>query len=216
MYPIMQLFEPQWWVDLLQSMNTWISVSTTRFHVASFVADFIVFLFPLFLLILYITWIYKRNNINKIYALRIFSSATIAAIINILFQFIFNKNRPETALEGTQRLILKHLPTMSFPSDHAAVSMAFAIWILLWVWMIKNKRCYKMITYTGIFFVIASIAMSIARVAVGIHWPTDIIAWWIVGIIAAYCAYYLLPEKILQFLIKIEEGILYIIGIYKK
>lgn len=212
----MQLVEPQWWINVLQSMNAWVSQAPIRFNTASFVADFIVFLLPVFLVVLYVFWIYNKKNNYKMYALRIFSSATIAAVINILFQVFLNKSRPETALEGAQRLILKHLPTMSFPSDHAAVSMAFAVWILIWIWMLKNQKQAKIITYIWIFFIIASIAMSVARVMVGIHWPTDILAWWIVGIIAAYCAYYVLPEKILQFLIKIEENILDTLGIYKK
>lgn len=212
----MQLVEPQWWINVLQSMNAWVSQSPIRFNTASFVADFIVFLLPVFLVVLYVFWIYNKKNNYKMYALRIFSSATIAAVINILFQVFFNKSRPETALEWSQRLILKHLPTMSFPSDHAAVSMAFAAWILIWVFMLKNQKQSKIMTYIWIFFVIASVAMSVARVMVGIHWPTDILAWWIVAIISAYCAYYLLPEKTLQYLIKIEENILDTLGIYKK
>lgn len=212
----MQLVEPQWWINVLQAMNAWVSQSPIRFNTTSFVADFIVFLLPVFLVVLYIFWIYNKKNNYKMYALRIFSSATIAAVINILFQVFFNKSRPETALEGAQRLILKHLPTMSFPSDHAAVSMAFAAWILIWVFMLKNQKQSKIITYIWIFFVIASVAMSVARVMVGIHWPTDILAWWMVWVISAYCAYYLLPEKTLQYLIKIEENILDTLGIYKK
>lgn len=212
----MQLVEPQWWINVLQAMNAWVSQSPIRFNTASFVADFIVFLLPIFLVVLYVFWIYNKKNNYKMYALRIFSSATIAAVINILFQVFFNKSRPETALEWSQRLILKHLPTMSFPSDHAAVSMAFAAWILIWVFMLKNQKQSKIMTYIWIFFVIASVAMSVARVMVGIHWPTDILAWWMVGVISAYCTYYLLPEKILQYLIKIEESILDAIGIYKK
>lgn len=90
-----------------------------------------VFLFPVFLIILYIFGIAKKSRETKSYALYILFAAAIAALINIVIQQLMTKARPETVLTSANSLILKHLPTMSFPSDHAAVSIAFAIAILL-------------------------------------------------------------------------------------
>ena len=211
----MNIIEPQWGVTLLQNMNNWASGSIDIFHVVSFFADAIVFLFPIFLLVAYIVWIIKKNQKIKIYSLRIFSAAAIAALINIIIQFFLHKPRPETVLEWTQRLILKHLPTMSFPSDHAAVSMAFAVAILVWVAMYKKLQWRKIFYIIGIFFLIAWVVMSVCRVAVGIHWPTDILAWWWVGIIAWFTAYSF-SEKILDFIVGIEERIMQKLWVIKK
>ncbi len=204
----MQLFEPQWWVILLQQLNTWVSTSNQLFNVVSFLADAVVFLFPIFLIVIYIYGITKKQKNMKIHALRIFSSAFFAAVINIIFQLFFHKDRPETVLEGTQRLILKHLPTMSFPSDHAAVSMAFASAILLWIGLYEINKQKKNIIYTGVFFLIAGIIMSICRVVVGIHRPTDILAGWVVWLIAAYISIKIIPISFYNWIISIEEMIL--------
>ena len=127
----MQLFEPQWGINLLETLNAFISVSQTRFDITAFWADFIVFLFPVFLIVLYILGIKNKSRETKLYALYILIAAAVAAIINIVIQQLVTKARPETVLTSADSLILKHLPTMSFPSDHAAVSMAFAVAILL-------------------------------------------------------------------------------------
>lgn len=204
----MQIFEPQWWVTLLQELNTWVSSSTQLFNIISFLADAVVFLFPIFLVILYVCGITKKQKHMKIHALRIFSSAIFAAVINIIFQLFLHKDRPETVLEGTQRLILKHLPTMSFPSDHAAVSMAFATAILLWIGLYEITKQKKNIIYTGAFFLIAGMIMSICRVIVGIHRPTDILAGWLVWIMAAYIGVCIMPISLYNWIISIEEVIL--------
>ena len=42
------------------------------------------------------------------------------------------------------------------------------------------KRLFR----RGMFLWVGGIVMSIARIAVGVHWPTDIFAGWVIGIIA--------------------------------
>jgi len=51
--------------------------------------------------------------------------------MNSLIQYFGDKSRPETAISLKQNLILDHLPTDPFPSDHAAVSAAIAMSTLL-------------------------------------------------------------------------------------
>ncbi len=204
----MQLVEPQWGVNLLQQLNTWASSSQWTFHTVAFFADATILLFPIFLLVLYINGMYKNNPHTKIYALRIFFSAAIAAIINILLQVFIQKSRPETVLEWAQRLLLNHLPTMSFPSDHAAVSMAFSMSIILWATIYIQKNNTKKLAYIWMFFIVASIIMWIARVAVWVHRPTDIIAGWFVWIVASYIGIYNIPKQLINFLITIETTIM--------
>ena len=118
----------------------------------------------------------------------VFASAAVAALINIVIQQFVTKDRPETVLTGTQHLLLEHLPTNSFPSDHAAVSMAFAIALVCGVIYVivryskKNDTSHthfmenrKKFIWLGVFFLAASLIMSVARVAVGVHRPTDIL-----------------------------------------
>ena len=92
-------------------------------------------------------------------------------------QHFVTKARPES-LPGLE-LILKHLPTISFPSDHATVSMAIAIGTVL----VAKQMGWKRILLLGILLIDVSIIMSVSRVAVAIHRPTDIIAGWGIGMI---------------------------------
>lgn len=204
----MQLVEPQRWFTILQTLNTYVSSSKALFTIVSVLADAIVFLFPIFLLAVYMVWMKRNTNIFKEYALRIFSSAVFAAIINIIIQFFFNKARPESALEWTGWLLLKHLPTMSFPSDHAAVSMAFGIAAYFFVYLLAWAKVQKTMKLWWIFFIAGSVIMSIARVAVWIHRPTDILAGWVVWVLSCLMVFYV-PTAIYNWLISIENKIMW-------
>lgn len=203
----MKLIEPQRWVNLIQSMNTWASSSDVVFHVISVLADALVFLFPIYLVIMYIIGIKKKNDTRKQYTLHIFAASCMAAIINIIIQLFVDKARPETVLQSSHNLLLKHLPTMSFPSDHAAVSMAFGIWSYYFIKYLLSPKDQSKLQYWGIFFIIASIIMSLARVAVGVHWPTDILAGWIVWIVAVVIINQI-PKGFFSWIIMIEKKIL--------
>jgi undecaprenyl-diphosphatase len=73
---------------------------------------------------------------------------------------------------------LSHLPTDPFPSDHAAVSAAIAMATYM-RWKKNNDPFFVKLSY---FFWFASLTMWLSRVSVAIHWPTDVLAGWLVGI----------------------------------
>ncbi len=205
MFPKINLIEPQRWVYLLQKINWWASSSDLLFNIVSFFSDAIVFTFPIILLLLYFLK-------NKTFALRIFFSTVVAALINIILQLFLDKPRPETAIEWTWWLLLPHLPTMSFPSDHAAVAMAFWVaFYFFWKTYITKKEMgiYK-ILWT--ILILWAITMSICRVAVWVHRPTDIIAgrffWSIAVIIINY-----FPNIIFKKLIALQE---YLFSFFRK
>ncbi len=210
------MVEPTWGVELLQSLNTFISQSELYYTVASLFADVPVFLLPVFLLWLYIRHGMVRKHISAKYgALLIFMSAVLAAAINLWLQEIIVKARPETALTGTGRLIMKHLPTASFPSDHAAVAMAVALSSLVW----GGKRGKKTVKIWWRVLLVLTICMSIARVAVGVHWPTDILAGWGVSLLTVLIIFTPVVKKflnrhVIHYLIALEQSIFG--KIYKK
>lgn len=186
-------------------LNHLISQNATFFHICSVLSDAIIFTFPLILILLTIIWWKQRKTILQEAALIIFLSSAIAALINIIIQWFINKDRPES-LPGLQ-LILDHLPTMSFPSDHATVAMAFSVSFLLL--LSRYSRNYKII---WIILCIGSIIMGICRTAVAVHRPTDILAWWIIGAVSAYTVYSMrnntLIGTILWYIISIEQKFL--------
>lgn len=197
--------EPLRGKSIMTFLNHFISQNNIIFSASSILSDAIVFSFPIILVFLTIYgWKQKKQALQEI-AFIIFLSSGTAAVINLLIQSFVSKDRPES-LPWLQ-LVLNHLPTMSFPSDHAAVAMAFSVSFLLL--LSRYSRNYKII---WILLCIGSIIMGICRTAVAVHWPTDIIVWWTIGIASAYVIYFIRKNRIvtwiMDLIIKIENNIL--------
>ena len=158
-----------WWVDI-QSKYEWIV------NLAPIFADVFVIAYPIFLFIVYLYGIIKKKSIVKQWAFYVFFVTLIAVLINIWIQTFFYKERPIVALnhvEVEETLLHDILPTSSFPSDHAVVSMTFAIATLLrWLY---NRR--KFFTWSGIIFIVISLIMTLCRILTLVHRPSDILAW---------------------------------------
>lgn len=201
---MLKLIEPNWWVVLLKNLNWWMNSSQTLIHWLPILSDIFVFTYPVFLIWLYVMWWIKSNIYYKKAALFIFSGTFLSVCLNIFIQFFVDKTRPNFVLwlvdEKTQSILHKFLPTSSFPSDHAAVSMSFAMATLFWG--IKNKDS-KFIWF-GIVFLLFSLIMCFSRVTIAVHWPTDIIWGIIVGL---FVIAILSRKKIFNFFDKIFEKI---------
>jgi len=119
----------------------------------------------------------------KIAALFVGFSVLVAVVVNLLIQYIFVKVRPDVILwlidKKTESILHNFLPSSSFPSDHAAVSMSVAMATLLWGIRKKDKR-FVLISIPLFVF---SLIMSFCRITGGIHRPTDIIAGSVIWIV---------------------------------
>lgn len=101
------------------------------------------------------------------------SSVLFARLIVVpLMQYLFNRPRPFLSLSGVKQLVSPI--GSSFPSGHAAFFFALAAVIFIF-----NKKW-------GVWFFLAAIIISISRVIAGVHYPLDIAAGALVGIISAY------------------------------
>ena len=197
MFPLQ---EPTRWINLITTLNEYMKYHDFLLKIIPITADIFVFLFPILLIIIYVIWIIKKNDKIKESALRIFWSAIITSIINICTQFFFSKSRPSILLFGqeeSETILHKFLPNSSFPSDHAAMSMWFAMWLLIrWI-----KQKDKKYTYLWIIFLVFSLIMWFSRIMVWVHWPTDIIWWFaiwiIVPLILSSNRFYKILKKIL-------------------
>jgi undecaprenyl-diphosphatase len=103
-----------------------------------------------------------------------FCSGVLALLINVVISHIWFRARPFAVLpKGSFTQLVPHSNDASFPSDHTSGSFAFASG----AW----GRSAKWVSYS--FTTIAVLTM-VARVYVGVHWPTDVLASVIVGIVA--------------------------------
>lgn len=186
--------------ELLVWLN-WLLAHPMIENIVSIMADGPIFLLPLFLLFGWLFYAYKKQTGNKIKLLHIFYATVLWIIISLIIQQFVNIERPETAIAGTGKLILDHIPDASFPSDHATVSFAFLAGLYLW-------------GYRRLFYVYLPlcIIMNLSRVIAWVHWPYDIIAWAFVWISSACIVF---KYQGLIFLKKIDELILKISGFFK-
>ena len=96
----------------------------------------------------------------------------LALLVNAVVSAIYFRPRPFVTLAGHVHLLVAHAADASFPSDHTAGSFAFAA-----------AMAFAGGAWSIAFYILAAM-VAIARVFVGVHWPTDVIAGALVGILS--------------------------------
>lgn len=119
----------------------------------------------------------KNNSLEK---LKLWGQATLITISTFVtwgvvwvIKVMISAPRPFEVLSGTKLLVEETVKT-SFPSNHAAISFALATSVYFY-----HKKL-------GIFLFIIAILVSLSRMYVGVHFPIDIIAGSIIGILISY------------------------------
>jgi undecaprenyl-diphosphatase len=127
--------------------------------------------FLLFCLALFLIFNFKKYW--KIISGALFGAVLSRFVIVEFIRWLWHRPRPFIAL-GKMNLLFKYSDEASFPSGHAAFYFALSTFIYFY-----NKKA-------GILFFIGSFLICLARVFVGIHWPSDILAGAIVGMLSAW------------------------------
>ena len=183
---MIKLVEPMWWVNLSKSLFAWMQASTFLSHRMPILADAFVLTYPVYLVILYVYGMITKKMQYKIAAIFIFFGTLLSAIVNLIVQYFVIEARPNVVLWlpdlKHETIFHKFLPSSSFPSDHAAVSMGIAFSSI--VWWVKNKD--KRYIWFGVILILFSLITSFSRVTTGVHWITDVIGGSIVGIIVPW------------------------------
>jgi undecaprenyl-diphosphatase len=133
-------------------------------------ANDLVHLAPLLLLALWF-WPAGRGEraLNQRLAFAAAASIVVAVVMAAAVSHLHADTRPFVS-DGSTRLLVQHAADNGFPSDHAAFS--FAIGGAL-VWWRKTL---------GLVVLLFATVMGIARVYVGVHWPSDIVAGAAIGV----------------------------------
>jgi undecaprenyl-diphosphatase len=93
------------------------------------------------------------------------AALTVAYGIGVLV----NRPRPFVAHAGRVHEFLPHVADAGFPSDHATAATAIAVALLL-----RHRAA-------GGALLIAALLLAVGRVALAIHYPTDVLAGAVVG-----------------------------------
>ncbi len=119
-------------------------------------------------------WVFGRDKKKE---LRMLIGVFLAGILSRfifteIIRYFYNRPRPFEVLQNVHQLI-QHEAGGSFPSGHAAFFFALATGIFF----------YR--KWWGVLFYALALAIGLARVAAGLHWPSDILAGAVVGIFSA-------------------------------
>jgi len=96
-------------------------------------------------------------------------SAAVALLANQAISHTWERPRPFTAHVDGTHLLAPPSPDPSFPSDHAAAAFAIAFAVLAF-----SRRA-------GVGFLAAAALIGLSRIALGLHYPTDVLAGAVVG-----------------------------------
>ena len=72
---------------------------------------------------------------------------------------------------------------MSFPSGHASNSAV--IYLKITVLFIRVEKSLRTRVFAAALGVLTVISIGISRLALGVHWPTDVLAGWLFGAVWA-------------------------------
>jgi undecaprenyl-diphosphatase len=104
-------------------------------------------------------------------------SCGLALLVAQVLSRVVDRPRPFVARPDDVHLFTRHVADPGFPSDHATAAFAIAIAILL-----RNRPWGALVT------VFAAI-LAVARVAMGVHYPTDVLGGAAIGSLCALVLY---------------------------
>lgn len=106
------------------------------------------------------------------------ASAAAALAIGAVLSHLVDRARPFVADPGGVHQFGHHAADAGFPSDHVTASFAIATAILL-----RNRR-------GGIVALALALVLAITRVAIGVHYPSDVLAGAALGAATALALYW--------------------------
>jgi membrane-associated phospholipid phosphatase len=135
------------------------------------------------LLALFAVWLFTRGFWHTLTAFMAVAAVGLAIVV-LVTKFLIRRKRPE----GDWGAIYRNTDPHSFPSGHAARTAMLALIALLVgpLWL-------------GITLLIWAPLVSLARVWMGVHYVSDVIAGFILGVIAALVVHGVFPWLVSTF-----------------
>ena len=141
------------------------------------------FLMPAYIL-LSVFYLFKRKNMER--SLNIAAIGLCSAGLLFFLKHIFRRARPEEQM-------LKNIAGYSYPSGHSFSSFTFCGLLIFLIWMSeKISEPAKWILSILLFLFASMVALS--RVYFHVHYPSDVIAGFLLSIVWLAICYYILEK----------------------
>lgn len=156
----------------LHALQTGFSTPTDRL-MAVFAARWVIFLL---IALLGFAFFWKRSSFTKHELLDALWSLGLAFLMAVALGELFGRVRPFVAFPDlAQAWVPSPLSTTSFPSRHSAIAFAAAYFL--------HRHAKGPVVVVGW---ILAVLVAVGRVLVGVHYPSDVLAGALVGIVAVY------------------------------
>jgi undecaprenyl-diphosphatase len=157
----------------LHAVNAWVATRDWLEDPTTALSDVVV---PLYALATVGLWFAARpyGNVRwKLASVSALLSAGIALLANQAISHLWDRPRPFVDHPTLTHVLAARTTDPSFPSDHAAAAFAIAFAVLAF-----SRRA-------GAAFLAAATLIGLSRIALGLHYPSDVLAGALVGLASA-------------------------------
>jgi undecaprenyl-diphosphatase len=110
-------------------------------------------------------------------ALFLITAALGSQVLNAVLKAAYGRERPDPTFRWIE------IDSLSFPSGHATASAVVYLTIAVLLSRISEKREHRAYVFAAALFL--SFLVGLSRVYLGVHYPTDVLAGWALGVIWA-------------------------------
>ncbi len=167
-------------LSIFRWLNSWAEVNKFYDWVIIFKAEYLLYIIVTAVLAFFVFSFFakaSKDEDKKRARLMFFHALSAGILARFVFKplivLVWDRTRPFAVLQNVHRLV-NELPGGAMPSGHAVFSFAVAMAV------------YYYYPRSSIIFFLAATSMGLARVAAGVHWPSDILAGAVAGIFAAW------------------------------
>jgi undecaprenyl-diphosphatase len=120
-------------------------------------------------------------------------AAAVAMLANQVISRAWDRPRPYATHPASDHLLSAPSPDPSFPSDHAAAAFAIAFAVLAF-----SRR-------GGLAFLAGATLIGLSRIALGMHYPSDVVAGALVGWAAAMFVTVLAGKWLVRIVVRLSR-----------
>lgn len=113
----------------------------------------------------------------------VLTAAIGGGILVQILKFLFARPRPEMVTQLVSEV------TMSFPSGHSAMSAVVYLSLAVLISRIEPSRKTRVFLVTSALII--SFIVGLSRIYLGVHYPSDVLAGWMIGLFWALLCWFI-------------------------